>query len=420
MSTRVASLFPGLGAYCAGMLRAAASEHPQVAATFEEIDEVAGQSGIPSVSQVVLHGDPVPLGEVLKLRTEVAQLAIFGASVTVHRILTAHGVRPYVLVGHSFGEIAALVSAGAFTVADGVRLVCARAEALTEWEGKGAMAAVGANTTVARHLIGALDEPALVVACMNAPRQTVLSGPIEAIGRAERAAAALELFFARLHLPYASHHPTARRAADLFMDLSADIRQKTLVETVYSPVHGRRYTDADDIKRAIADCMVRPVNFLGAIRELHSEGVGQYIECGALNALTRCTELTVPNVRTIAPLLDPADEIAGLRRACGDRPEPVVPSARRPVDQPDRSSVLARLRTLYAEALEYPENVLTEDALLEAELGVDSLKQTALLTKVAAEFGLGDPAMNTVQIWDLPSLGAIADHVLRAPARALP
>ena len=76
------------------------------------------------------------------------------------------------------------------------------------------------------------------------------------------------------------------------------------------------------------------------------------------------------------------------------RPEPVVPSARKPVDQPDRSSVLARLRTLYAEALEYPEDVLTEDALLEAELGIDSLKQTALLTKVAAEFELGNSTMN--------------------------
>jgi acyl transferase domain-containing protein len=416
VSARVALLFPGLGAYCAGMLRAAAAEHPQVAATLEEIDEVAGRLGIPSVGRVVLHGDPVPLGEVLKLRTEVAQLAIFGASVTVHRILAANGVRPYVLVGHSFGEIAALVSAGAFTVADGVRLVCARAEALTEWEGKGAMAAVGANTTVARHLIGALDEPALVVACMNAPQQTVLSGPLAAIGRAERVAAALDLFFARLHLPYASHHPAARRAAALFLDLISDVKQETLVAAVYSPVHGRRYTDADDIKRSIADCMVRPVDFVSAIRELHAEGVGQYIECGALNALTRCTELTVPDVRTMAPLLDPADEIAGLRRACGDRPEPVVPAARKPVDQPDRSSVLARLRALYAEALEYPEHVLTEDALLEAELGVDSLKQTALLAKVATEFGLGTTA---VQVWDLPSLGAVADHVLRAPAGAL-
>jgi acyl carrier protein len=142
------------------------------------------------------------------------------------------------------------------------------------------------------------------------------------------------------------------------------------------------------------------------------------VECGALNALTRCVELTVPHVDVLAPLLDPADELAGLRRVVGGQParrEPVVPMARTSEDRPNRDAVLARLRRLYAAALEYPEEVLTEDALLEAQLGVDSLKQTALLGKVATEFGLTE---NGTAVWDLPSLGKIADHVLRAPVGA--
>jgi acyl transferase domain-containing protein len=410
---RSALLFPGLGAYSAGMLRAAAPEHPQVTTTFQEIDETAARYGIPSVGDVVLRGSPVPLGEILKLRTEVAQLAIFGASVVVHRILVSQGVRPYVLLGHSFGEMAALVAGGVFTLADGVRLVCARASALTEWEGKGAMAAIGANEAVARHLIGVLDEPDLVVACVNAPRQTVISGPASAIGRAERAAAALDLFFAKLNLPYASHHPSARRAVDVFVDLIADIEQHPLELPVFSPVLGRRYTDTDDIKQSIAECLVRPVLFTDAVRELHSEGVSLFVECGAVNALTRCVELTVPDVRVVAPLLDPADEIAGLR--LGEVPTSVVPAARSSIEQPDRDIVLGRLRSLYAAALEYPEEVLTENALLEAELGIDSLKQTALLAKVITEFGLRDD-VGSVRAWDFPSLGRVADHILCVPA----
>jgi [acyl-carrier-protein] S-malonyltransferase len=400
------------------MLRQAASEHPQVAATFDEIDAAATPHGIQPVRDVVLGGDPMSLGEILSLRTEVAQLAIFGASVAVHRILAAQGMRPYVHIGHSFGEMAALVSAGAFTVADGVQLVCARAKALIEWEGQGAMAAIGANTAVTGHLIGALDEPDLVIACVNAPRQTVISGPIPAIGRAERAAAALDLPFARLHLPYASHHPAARPAVADFVDLTSDIRQQPLRAPVYSPVHGRRYTDADDIKRRIAECLTHPVQFLDAIRQLHTEGVATYVECGALNALTRCVELTVPDVHTIAPLLDATGELAGLRRALGDVPV-VVPAARAPVEQQSRAAVLARLRSLYATALEYPEEVLTEKALLEAELGIDSLKQTALLAKVISEFGLRDD-ITSLRAWDFPSLGRVADHVLGASAGVSP
>jgi [acyl-carrier-protein] S-malonyltransferase len=411
---RTALLFPGLGAYSAGMLLELAPEHPQVAATFREIDTTAAQYGVPSVGDVVLSGAPVPLGEILKLRTEIAQLAIFGASVTVHRILAAQAMRPHVLVGHSFGEMAALVAGGVFTIADGVRLVCARAKALSDWEGQGAMAAIGANESVTRHLIGALDEPDLAVACLNAPRQTVISGPVPAIERAERAAAALDLSFAKLQLPYASHHPSARPAMTVFLGLIADIDQKPLEIPVFSPVQGRRYTDADDIRQSIAECLVRPVLFTDAVRRLHSEGVSTFIECGALNALTRCVELTVPDVRTVAPLL--GDEVAGLRLALGDeRAAPVVPAARAPIEQPDRGAILARLRSLYAAALEYPEEVLTEEALLEAQLGIDSLKQTALLTRVVSEFGLSDDA-GSLRAWDFPSLGRIADHILRAPA----
>ncbi|GAA4015001.1 hypothetical protein GCM10022247_42390 [Allokutzneria multivorans] len=436
MSARTVLLFPGLGAYSTGMLRQAAGEHPEVARTFAELDRAAAEHGVPSVAQAVLRDEPRPIREMLALPTEVLQLAIFGASVVTHRVLAAAGLRPYALLGHSFGEMAALVAAGAFSLAEGVHLVCARAEALSDWEGRGAMAAIGANEAVARHLIGAMDEPDLAVGCLNAPRQTVISGPVEAIDRAGQVAKALELFYAKLHLPYASHHPSARPAVARFVGLMAGIEQKPLEHRVYSPVHGRWYTDADDLKFAIAECMVLPVRFTDAVRDLHSSGATVFVESGALNALTRCVELTVPGVRTVAPLLDPADETGGLRRALAGeadvRPQrtdtasavvaPVAPLA--PVEIPaarepeavvapmmGKDAVLAKLRALYAAALEYPEDALTEKALLEAELGVDSLKQTALLSRVVEEFGLPDRP-GELRVWELPSLGAIADHVM--------
>jgi acyl carrier protein len=73
--------------------------------------------------------------------------------------------------------------------------------------------------------------------------------------------------------------------------------------------------------------------------------------------------------------------------------------------------VLDRLRVLYADALEYPADVFTEDADLEADLGIDSLKQTSLLARVAGEFGLpGRPA--EMRVWDYSTLGRLADHIV--------
>lgn len=430
MSDRPVLLFPGLGAYSEGVLRQARQSYGEVDATFEEIDRAVAPLGLPSVAEALFRGGTRSPDE----PAEVLQLAIFGVSVSVYRILTARGTRPRLLVGHSFGEMAALVAAGAFTLADGARLVCARAAALKPWEGKGGMAAVGVDEETARHLVGVLEEPDLVIACSNAPRQTVLAGPLEALDRAERLAKALEFLFARLHLPYASHHPAMRSAVDDFAARMADIRQLPLRQAVYSPIHRRRYTDGDDLRQALAECLVLPVRFTETVRELHAKGCTTFIESGALNALTKCVEHTVPAVLTFAPLVDAEREDAGLRAAVEqvdhgvsapagpERRIPVTPAAPAPESQvvgvvadtspgaADRSQVVARLRELYAQALEYPADLLTENALLEAELGVDSLKQTSLLAKVVEQFGLDDRP-DDLRVWELPTLGRIADYV---------
>ncbi|GAA1357293.1 acyltransferase domain-containing protein [Saccharothrix algeriensis] len=525
MSDRPVLLFPGLGACSAGVLRQARQHHAEVDETFAEIDRAAARLGVPAVSPVLFAGAPVSVRDLLAGPAEVAQLAVFGVSVAVHRILAARGVRPRLLVGHSFGEMAALVAAGAFTLADGVRLVCARAAALEPWEGRGGMAAIGLDEETAGHLVGVLGDTDLVVACLNAPRQTVLAGSPPELDRAERLAAALGVQFARLHLPYASHHPSMRAAVGDFMARMANVRQQPLQQPVYSPIHRRHYTDDDDLRLALAECLVLPVRFTDTVRWLHARGCTTFIESGALNALTKCVQQTVPGVRVFAPLLDPAREDAGLRAAAesGGRADPLpdplshngngqvgtpptVPAAPWPVpveppaplssvapapqaalptpsapspatsspatpsfaaltpsapppsaltpaesmpaepspfapsptglpavavesqvvgvvaEPPaapsalagwDRPRVVAELRELYARALEYPADLLTEDALLEAELGVDSLKQTSLLTKVAARFGLPDRVAD-LPVWELPTLGRIADYVTGA------
>jgi acyl carrier protein len=53
-----------------------------------------------------------------------------------------------------------------------------------------------------------------------------------------------------------------------------------------------------------------------------------------------------------------------------------------------RAELFRKIVVLYAAALEYPEEVFTPDVELEAELGVDSVKQTELLGRLSAEYGL--------------------------------
>src|SRR5262249_42923832 len=88
-------------------------------------------------------------------------------------------------------------------------------------------------------------------------------------------------------------------------------------------------------------------------------------------------------------------------------PEPDAPSARPPAAQED---IEARIRTLYATALEYPEEVFEPAAELEADLGVDSVKQAELMARLGEEFALG-PRPEGLRIGDYRTFGQLVEFV---------
>ncbi len=75
---------------------------------------------------------------------------------------------------------------------------------------------------------------------------------------------------------------------------------------------------------------------------------------------------------------------------------------------------MAELRSMYAKVLEYPEEVLTDDAEFEADLGIDSLRQNELLAQAFASYGL---TTDDVRATEWPTLAAVAS-LLRGIADA--
>ncbi|MFJ4218944.1 acyl carrier protein, partial [Streptomyces hydrogenans] len=82
----------------------------------------------------------------------------------------------------------------------------------------------------------------------------------------------------------------------------------------------------------------------------------------------------------------------------------------------DREAVVETLRSLYATALGYPPEVLTEDADLEADLGVDSIKQTELFAQAAARYGRTLPAEGS-RLTSYTTLDALAGLLATLPAQ---
>ncbi|KAK0713556.1 putative polyketide synthase [Lasiosphaeria miniovina] len=104
------------------------------------------------------------------------------------------GLKVEVVVGHSFGELTAMVVSGVLSLEDGLRLVSTRASLMKEkWvPERGTMLAIHAAPAVVEHVIVAVcaaDPMAagrLEIACFNGPASQVVVGSASDIERAEQ------------------------------------------------------------------------------------------------------------------------------------------------------------------------------------------------------------------------------------------
>ncbi|QWF85122.1 acyltransferase domain-containing protein [Amycolatopsis sp. CA-230715] len=457
-SSSVVALFPGQGGFDGVALATAAARHQEVRAVFEALDEVSLAETGRALSSVALADEPPTLASLLADEPWVSQLAIYGTAVAVHRVLHAHGLRPGVLMGHSLGEIAALVAAGVYTVAEGAKIVFARVNALRGLDlCDGYMAAVSADARKTRLLVDVVENEHLAVAVENHDRQTVVSGPADAMDTLGRAAKALGVSFAKLDSPAPFHGPLMRSAADAFTAAVRGIAARPAEVPVYSPILNRAYTETDDMPALLASHLVAPVKFGAAVRAVHADGARHFVECGARATLSKSVSATLDGSAhtTVACLPDGGTGIEpalGTLRAAGLLPTTVpaddefdafwsahgpkiISKVRQELearngfaelpsdtavteDAPILSAplghdeVAGQLRELYAEALEYPVEVFTDEVELEAELGIDSVKQIELLTRVSEEYGLQQQGSG-FRLAEYDTMGKVIGHTVR-------
>jgi acyl carrier protein len=109
---------------------------------------------------------------------------------------------------------------------------------------------------------------------------------------------------------------------------------------------------------------------------------------------------------TASPPMQPAPPLA--------QPPPAEAA---PVTRLGRDRLFSELVAAYAEAMEYPPEVFTETVELEAELGIDSVKQTEILGRIREAYKLPRLPAN-VRINDFKTMGQIVDLVFANQGKA--
>ncbi|GAA2617401.1 hypothetical protein GCM10009863_34100 [Streptomyces axinellae] len=336
-SEAVVHLFPGQGDFAISPLARAIREHPVVRAAvtevFAQVDEASSQYGIPALGAALL-GDAPPSGrELAAAPIGTPQVALFGASMAIHRALCAIGAAPQRMVAVSFGEIAALTAAGVFGIPEGTHIACRLSRYLSRC--RGGMTLVAAGPAAAGQLIAAAATARVAVACVNDPEETVLSGPAQELERVEEHAAEQGVDAVRLRLPFASHHPALAHQAKEFAASIRTLPRRPAHTPVHSAVHGGPYGRGDDVYQGLAACLTSPARLPEVLRPAVASGPALLLEAGTGAALTR-------NARRVLAQREHAqrEETVVARSPLGDpdfpweRPERLGPSAAVPWARP--------------------------------------------------------------------------------------
>ncbi|MFE2756020.1 SDR family NAD(P)-dependent oxidoreductase, partial [Actinosynnema sp. NPDC059335] len=350
--------------------------------------------------------------------TEVAQPAIVRQSLAALALLDALGCEPVAAVGHSLGELTALVWAGALSAEEGLRLAAVRGRVMAE-HGRAGTALASLGLPVAA-LPGLVDGVPVAVAGFNAPDQVTVGGAAAdvrlVVDRATRAKARATV----LAVSHAFHTEAMRPAAAPFAGELRRVRLRPPRRTVFSTVTGRRLAADADLRELLVDQVTAPVRFADAVAALSGE-CDLLVEVGPGTTLTSLvTGVPAVSLDAGGPGREHAIALAALAAvsACdlgrwfGDRahrhvdldtpitllanPTEVGHVAVAPAPEPEPAvgeDPLRVLRGHLSRTLELPLAGLRPDRRLLGDLHLNSLQVVQLVAEVAELTGRRVPAL---------------------------
>lgn len=287
-----AAVFPGQGSQHPGMGKFLYEEFPQVKQLFEEASDAV------SVNFKKLCFDGAESDLAL---TENTQPCLLLVSISAFEVLkNEFGFRPRAAAGHSVGEYAAVVAAGALRFSEGIKAVRIRGQAMQSAVpvGEGGMAAVMGlePDQVLKVCAWAEDqtgEKPLEAANFNAPGQIVISGKLKLIQWLSEnfdpkilGQEKMRVKFIPLKVSAPFHCSMMKPAQEKMAEVLGAFDWSEPEFPVVQNVHGKAVTAAVQLKENLISQVSQSVQWIKCVETLRDQGLGKMIECGSGQVLT--------------------------------------------------------------------------------------------------------------------------------------
>lgn len=270
-----AFVFPGQGAQFVGMGKDLYESSDLAKELFEKANAILGYR----ITDIMFDGTEEDLRQ-----TKVTQPAVFLHSV-ISALCLGDEFKPDMTAGHSLGEFSALVTSGALTFDDGLKLVYARAMAMQKAceSTPSTMAAIlGLPDEKVEEICSIVNkEEVCVPANYNCPGQVVISGTIAGIEKA-----------CELMLEAGAKRALPLKVGGAFHSPLMDSAKKELAEAIektnfsqpkcpiYQNVDAKPHNNPDEIKELLIAQLTSSVRWTQTVQNMIADGATEFTECG--------------------------------------------------------------------------------------------------------------------------------------------
>lgn len=263
-------LFPGQGSQYIGMCAEIIKRFKGARSAFTEASEVLGED----ILALVMNGDMRTLTSTVN-----AQPAVVTAGVALYRAFCEEfgSQRPFAAVGHSLGEITALICSGALSFSEGIGLVRERSKIMQEvLNDKTGMSGLILDVPLEKleEIMERVNkEQYAAISCYNSPRQFVIAGVKEAyhlideeIDHTEGEFVPFKMIPMKADAPYHSKcmEPMKERMEKLFQKITVANMQFSVISTVSGSV----YQNSDDVRNNLVNQLAMSVLWTQVLESL--------------------------------------------------------------------------------------------------------------------------------------------------------